>query len=192
LPFANPGTIRREETGPEALPRENAMRRFSLAISILVAALPCLAMPAAPEEPVMPPTSARKVLEVAADGVQIYVCEGKEQTYSWSFRGPEAALFDAQGRQVGEHGAGPSWKLADGSYAIGEKVAQSPSPKADAIPWLLLKVKSHEGKGKLDAVSWVRRSDTRGGVAPTGGCDAGHLGEAARMRYSATYQFFGP
>ncbi len=138
----------------------------------------------------MPPTTARKVLEVAADGVQIYVCEAKDRAYSWNFRGPEAALFDDQGRQVGSHSAGPTWKLADGSSVTGDKVAQSPSPNADAIPWLLLRVKSHEGKGKLDAASWIRRSETRGGIAPAGGCDATHAGETARMRYSATYLFF--
>ena len=60
-----------------------------------------------------------------------------------------------------------------------------------AIPWLLLEVKRHARAGSLAAVATIRRADTKGGAAPTTGCDASHLGEQARMRYSATYQFFG-
>ena len=146
---------------------------------------------AAAEELVMPPAGAKMLLEFRADGVQIYVCESKGQAHAWRFVGPEAALFDSEGRQVGTHGSGPSWKLSDGSSVIGEKTAQSASPDGHSIPWLLLRVKAHEGKGRLDAASWIRRFETRGGAEPAGGCDAVHAGESARMRYSATYQFFG-
>ena len=120
------------------------MRRSSLVLSILG----LLSVPAAPakaEDPVMPPSTTRKLLELVADGVQVYACEAREQRYAWVFRGPEATLFDADGRQVGTHGAGPSWKLADGSSVVAEKAAQAPSPDAHAIPWLLLRVTSHDG-----------------------------------------------
>jgi hypothetical protein len=36
----------------------------------------------------------------------------------------------------------------------------------------------------------VRRADTRGGLPPRAGCDAGHAGTTARMHYTAIYQFF--
>jgi len=51
--------------------------------------------------------------------------------------------------------------------------------------------KAHEGQGILADVAFIRRIDTKGGVAPTTGCDAGHISEPERMRYSATYQFLG-
>jgi Protein of unknown function (DUF3455) len=140
---------------------------------------------------VAPPKGSASLLEVAADGVQIYTCEAKSQSYAWVFRGPEAALFDASGRQIGTHGAGPRWTFADGSSIIGEKVAEAPAPEPNAIAWLLLRVKSHDGTGQLNNAVWVRRANTRGGAAPVGGCDAAHSGETARMRYSAIYQFFG-
>ena len=38
-------------------------------------------------------------------------------------------------------------------------------------------------------VVWVQRVRTRGGLAPSGGCDPAHLGAVARVPYAATYCF---
>ena len=130
------------------------------------------------------------VLELFADGVQIYTCDPKDDGYYWSFKAPEANLFDKQGRQVGSHFTGPTWSTDDGSEVIGEAVAKADAPEPGAIQWLLLRVKSHQGSGPLAAVTYIRRTDTKGGAPPSTGCDAQHLSEQARMRYSATYQFF--
>ena len=145
---------------------------------------------AADQAAVAPPKSSASLLEVAADGVQIYTCEPKEGGFAWSFKAPEANLFDTQGRQVGTHFAGPTWKLDDGSEVVGEVVAKADAVEPRAIQWLLLRAKSHQGSGALSAAAYVRRTDTKGGVAPSTGCDAGHLSQEARMRYSAMYQFF--
>ena len=64
-------------------------------------------------------------------------------------------------------------------------------PPAGAIPWLLLRAKSHVGTGPLASAAFIRRAETVGGIAPAGGCDAAHNGEQARMRYSALYEFLG-
>jgi len=48
------------------------------------------------------------LLELAADGVQIYTCEAKEGGFQWSFKAPEGNLFDKQGRPMGTHFGGPS------------------------------------------------------------------------------------
>jgi hypothetical protein len=130
------------------------------------------------------------LLAVDADGVQIYTCEAKDQGFAWVFKAPEANLFDKQGRQIGTHFAGPSWKFADGSV-VGEVAARADAPASGAIPWLLLKAKSHEGAGVPANTAFVRRLDTKGGSAPTAGCDATRKGEQARVRYYALYQFFG-
>ncbi|MGD0958445.1 MAG: DUF3455 domain-containing protein [Methylomonas sp.] len=142
------------------------------------------------EEPVSAPDTAVKFLEVSAEGVQIYICTAKENSFSWVFQGPEADLFDAPKHKIGAHGAGPIWKLNDGSAVVGEKVSETGSPEPQAISWLLLRVKSHSGAGQLATAAWIRRVDTHGGAAPTNGCDTAHAGVTTRVPYSATYQFF--
>jgi hypothetical protein len=129
-------------------------------------------------------------LEAAADGVQIYACEAKGQGFEWMFKAPEANLFDKQGLQVATHFAGPTWKNKEGSV-VGEVASRADAPASGAIPWLLLRAKSHDGSGVLSTVAFVRRADTKGGAAPTSGCDASHKGTEARVRYSALYQFYG-
>jgi len=139
---------------------------------------------------VAPPQGSAPLLELVADGVQIYACEAKEGGFNWSLKAPEANLFDNQGREVGTHFAGPTWKLDDGSEVVGEVVARADAADPRAIQWLLLRAKSHQGSGALSVVAYVRRTDTKGGTAPSTGCDTNHLSQQARMRYSATYQFF--
>ncbi len=91
---------------------------------------------------------------------------------------------------VGSHGAGPVWKLKDGSSVMGTMVAQEKSPLSGAVPWLLLQAKNPQGPGVLSGVTYIRRSDTKGGAAQ-GDCDAAHLGTESRVHYSATYTFYG-
>ena len=144
------------------------------------------------EERLVPgPKGAPMLLEAIADGVQIYVCEAKGQGYEWVFKAPEANLFDRQGRQIGTHYAGPTWKTMDGASVVGEVAARADAPKAGAIPWLLLRAKNRDGAGAVASAAFIRRTDTIAGAAPTGGCDAAHNGEQARMRYSAVYEFLG-
>jgi hypothetical protein len=144
------------------------------------------------EERLVPgPKGAPMLLETLADGVQIYVCEAKGQSYEWVFKSPEANLFDRNGRQIGQHYAGPTWMTSDRSSVVGEVAAKADAPKPGAIPWLLLRAKSHVGTGPLASAAFIRRTETIGGVAPVGGCDAAHNGEQARMRYSALYEFLG-
>jgi len=105
----------------------------------------------------------------------------------------EAAIAAPKGSQLVFElfaDGGPTWSTDDGSEVVGEVVAKADAPEPGAIQWLLLRVKSHQGSGPLSGVAYIRRSDTKGGAAPKTGCDAHHLSEQARMRYSATYQFF--
>jgi hypothetical protein len=161
---------------------------FAITAGILIGTSPFPV--SADQSGVAPPPGSTLLLEVVADGVQIYTCEAKGSLFQWTFKAPEANLFDKQGRQIGTHFAGPTWKMADGSAIVGEVVAKADAPEKDAIQWLLLRAKAHEGQGVLAEAAFIRRAETRGGVAPTTGCDATHISEQARMRYSATYQFF--
>jgi hypothetical protein len=154
------------------------------AILVLAATVPAMA------DAVAPPDGAGLVLEVVADGVQIYACEAKDNGFVWNFKAPEATLVDRQGRPAGRHFAGPSWQSVDGSLVVGEVLAKADAPEAMAIPWLLLRAKSHEGSGMLAPVAFIRRADTTGGAAPSTGCDAGHAAAEARVPYKAVYQFY--
>lgn len=157
--------------------------------AVAAALLFAAAAHAAPAE-IDAPKGAMLLLAAAAEGVQIYACESGAQGFAWAFKAPEAALFDGDGRQVISHFAGPSWKTEDGTTVVGEVTAKADAPKSVAIQWLLLRVKSREGSGPLAKAGFVRRIDTAGGTPPAAGCDAGHAGKEARMRYSAVYEFY--
>jgi len=129
-------------------------------------------------------------LEVLATGVQIYTC-GKNSSgaWAWNFKAPEAQLFDTQKKPLGRHYAGPTWEGSDGGKVVGATKANAPAPGGDAIPWLLLDVKSREGAGQLAQAQAVLRVSTTGGMAPAQGCDEAHANRESRVPYTATYLF---
>lgn len=135
------------------------------------------------QDATMPPAGQKAVLTVQGKGVQIYTCKAKQ----WVFVAPAARLFDDKGVEVGSHGDGPVWMLQDGSAVKGTVAAKTPSPDAASVPWLLLKASSTGGKGTLATVEFVRRSETKGGVAPSGGCEEGAF---SRVPYEAAYTFY--
>ncbi|MEA2755537.1 MAG: hypothetical protein QOJ54_1826 [Aliidongia sp.] len=159
-------------------------------ISGVLAALLPLAAAHADTGAVAVPKGAKLLLSAGADGVQVYACTGGDKGFSLVFKAPEAVLFDADGRQILTHFAGPSWKEPDGTTLVGEVVAKADAPMPGAIPWLLLHAKSREGAGLLSKADFIRRIDTKGGLAPATGCEAAHAGQEARMRYSAVYEFY--
>ena len=99
-------------------------------------------------------------------------------------------FFDAAGKDVGHHGAGPSWSLADGSAVTGKKVAQAAAPAADAIPWLLVAVTSSSGTGALSSATYVQRVNTVAGKAPPSGCLGATLASEVPVDYAAEYYFY--
>ena len=132
-------------------------------------------------------------LEARAAGVQIYDCKaGKDDParFEWVFKAPEADLFDAAGKKIGKHYAGPTWESNDGSKTVGEVKARDDGPDVNAIPWLLLSAKSTSGVGVLGKTVSVQRVKTVGGKAPVGGCSQAQAGKEARVAYSATYYFY--
>lgn len=139
------------------------------------------------QDATFPPAGTRATLTVEGLGVQIYTCKTVSGTGQWTFVAPAARLFDANGIEVGSHGDGPVWHVDDGSSVLGKVVAKSTSSDAGAIPWLLLKALRTEGAGTLAGVAFIRRSETKGGVAPSGACEAGAL---VRVPYSAMYTFY--
>jgi hypothetical protein len=126
------------------------------------------------------------VLTVNAVGLQLYECRpGPDGRLAWTFTAPQATLT-VDGKVIGKHGAGPSWKLTDGSGITAKAVASAPGATENDVPWLKLEVTSHEGAGQLDDVTTVQRINTVGGVLK-GTCDREKAGEG--MPYSADYVF---
>ena len=152
-----------------------------------------IASPEVPEE-LKAPASEEVVLKAHAKGVQIYSClalaGGK---FNWELKAPKAELFDEQGNLIGEHFAGPTWKLKDGSEVKGKAAAKHDAPKSGAIPWLLLNVTAHKGNGALEKVTTIQRVNTEGGaVDPAKTCDASRGGTESESPYQADYYFYGP
>lgn len=128
---------------------------------------------------------------VAAKGAQIYECRAANDGaggYEWTFVAPEAELFDASGRRIGRHYAGPSWEATDGSRIAGTVKERADAPQAGAIPWLLLVAKSVGPEGVFSRVTSIQRVNTVGGVAPKTGCSQSTAGMSARVPYTADYR----
>lgn len=138
------------------------------------------------------PANEQLLLQVHAKGDQVYTCKEGVTEFAWTLKAPDAQLFDKDGKAFGKHFAGPSWEASDGSRVTGKAVANAPSPDADSIPWLLVNIISHNGRGVLWSATTVQRINTKGGKAPASGCDAAHAGQEVRVPYSADYLFYAP
>ena len=174
----------RRRTGPGD--RLDSMR----ALLVLVAA--GLSGPVSAQS-VAVPDGQRLVLTAEGVGVQMYACnlfgDGEGRTARWVFLAPQAELFVA-GRSVGMHGAGPIWTYFDGSSVRGRMLASANASAPDAIPSLLLQAAGSMGNGLLQKVTYIVRSDTSGGIAPTTGCDLQQLGNTSLVPYKAAYRFY--
>ncbi len=163
-----------------------------LAASLIVAAVSILSLAAQqPGDSTDPPAGARAVLQSKGEGVQIYVCSRAHDRFQWTLKAPDAKLLDASGNIIGSHFAGPTWKLLDGSQVQGELIASKPSPDANSVAWLLLRAKSGTATGSLANVAFIRRTETRGGVAAESECqDSQDAGKTVQIKYTATYTFY--
>jgi hypothetical protein len=148
--------------------------------------------PPLPSPKLAVPDDSRLAFYYDAIGVQIYSCQATATGYAWTFQAPEAKLFDRRGHLLVKHYAGPTWEaVSDHSKVVAKKLAEF-SAHAEAIPELLLQATGHDGKGQMADVSYIQRLETVGGLSPSAGCDAGHVGASARVDYTATYFFYKP
>ena len=149
----------------------------------------------APDVPdaIQVPPGEQPVLFASATGSQIYTCAAApDGKFAWALKAPEAELHDRKDKVIGQHSAGPTWKLKDGSEVTGKAVAHVDSLDSDSIPWLLVSVVSHAGKGLLATVTTIQRVHTHGGKAQSYGCDEQHKDAERNIPYTADYYFFAP
>ncbi len=155
-----------------------------------------------PHAPAVPaslavPANQTLALTLTAKGYQIYewrAVAGQPGKYEWAFKEPDADLFDAQGRKVGHHSAGPTWELTDGGKVVGKVKAKADAPDGNGVPWLLLDAAQASGGGVLGKVQSIRRLYTVGGKAsstPAGpGSPEASVGQTEKVGYTATYEFY--
>jgi Protein of unknown function (DUF3455) len=129
------------------------------------------------------------VLKVHAKGYQIYVSQrDNDGKLEWALKGPLAELFDQEGKVVGAHYAGPTWKLNDGSEVKGKMLEKADAPESGAIPWLLIEIVNNSGAGSLQGAKYIHRVGTKGGQPPG---EVGAEWAEAKSEYSADYYFYG-
>ena len=168
---------------------EDADLASSTKLTTIIMALPFLltSSPGAAEvpEPIAAPGKSN-ILEVHAEGAQIYECmAAKDGKLRWQFREPIAALF-LNGKTIGRHYAGPAWELSDGSAVTGKVASRAPGATSKDIPWLKLDAASHTGSGQLSGATIIQRINTRGGVIE-GDCSS--PGSLLSVPYSGDYVF---
>jgi hypothetical protein len=147
--------------------------------------------PAGVPATLLPPANETIKSRVNAVGVQTYMCSSnKDGAFVWTFVGPQANLFNDDGKMIGTHFIGPTWQGNDGSSVVGKKT-QAFAADPSAVPWLLLTAISHGTEaGRFDDVSSIQRLSTVGGNMPADGCDQAHAGAIANIPYSAEYVFY--
>jgi hypothetical protein len=182
------------------------MQRNCVRAALVAAALALLATPvhaqkdtpdkeSAPDVPdaMAVPAGLEPVLFVHASGSQIYSCDaGTDGKFAWTLKAPEADLKDRKDKVIGQHSAGPTWTLKDGSQVTGKTAARVNSLDSESVPWLLVDVSTNSGKGALANVTKIQRVHTHGGMPPDYGCDVSHKGDETKSKYTADYYFFAP
>ncbi len=143
------------------------------------------------------PAGNRLVLQAYAKGVQVYQVKrnaADPNVFEWAAVAPVASLYANPNftNKVMDHYKGPSWAFTKGP-AKGEKVVaarlRGVTRDATAIPWLLLKTVDSLSTAN-NQITFVQRICTTGGLAPTTGADAAHLGQLDSIPYTATYLFY--
>ncbi len=166
---------------------------LGLQFALFAALAGCAAVPSVPG-PLRVPADQALIKQLRGAGVQIYECQSTKADpaqFEWVFKGPEANLLTKGGRIAGKHYAGPTWEASDGSRVVAEAIGNSPSPKANAIPWLLLRARATAGNGLFTHVQFIQRLNTAGGSVPAKGCRREQAGQQLRAAYTADYLFYG-
>ena len=142
-----------------------------------------------------------------AFGSQNYECQPVDSLgrVGWTLFTPQATLFNDQDEQLITHfnSLNPdevnvvraTWQDSVDSSLVWARAVAVATVDPDAIPWVkLVRVGSRVGPTggtTLSDTTFVQRVNTRGGLAPSTGCD--HLpdvGKKAFMPYTADYFFY--
>jgi Protein of unknown function (DUF3455) len=177
------------------------MRGFVVSLFFILLPISLMAQKEAPAKESAPdvpdaiaiPSDLEPVLFARAKGTQNYTCEAAlDGKYEWTLKGPEAELKDRKDKVIGQHTAGPMWKLKDGSEVTAKETTHVDSLDPDSVPWVLLDVVNNSKKGVLANVTKIQRVHTHGGKPSNDVCDESHKAAETKSNYSADYYFFAP
>jgi hypothetical protein len=155
------------------------------------------------------PVGTKAFLEGHAIGTQNYICLPTATGFAWTFYGPQATLFNEDGKQITTHflSANPyeagalraTWQHSGDTSAVWAAAIQNSTDPLfvapGAIPWLLLQVLGSQegpgGGGRLSPALYIQRVHTSGGVVPATGCAATtDIGKRTLVPYEADYVFY--
>jgi Protein of unknown function (DUF3455) len=155
------------------------------------------------------PAGSKAFLIGHAVGTQNYICLPDGASAKWVLFGPQATVFDDDGRQIMTHFLSPNpaesnapratWMHSDRTSSVwAVKTAESDDPRyvePGAIKWFLLKVMgTEEGTQRHDRLTKttvIHRVNTSGGVAPASECTLpGDVGKTKFVPYTADYVFY--
>ena len=132
------------------------------------------------------PEGNKLAFHVYAQGAQVYRFNGA----TWDFVAPVATLYaePSYHGEVGTHYVGPHWESKSGSKVKAARVLDTGcTPDPTAIAWLLLKITETSGNGIFSKITYIQRTNTTGGLAPT---EPGALNELREVPYTAEYYFY--
>jgi uncharacterized protein DUF3455 len=179
---------------------------FTIALSGAPLAVERIPRPAVPTD-----------IEVSADyklflvghaiGTQNYICTPSSSGgYDWFFVGPQATVFDGDGRQILTHYQSKNpfkpttplharWQHSGDTSAVWATRRTGVFVTSDAIEWLLLDVTGAEvgptAGVKLSGTLVIQRINTVGGLKPpTAECHAGSVNQRRLVDYEADYYFY--
>jgi len=170
-----------------------------------------LTPPAVPDK--LQPLEGNEVYLIGhAFGTQDYVCRASGSGVAFVLTTPEAVLFDNPARRIINHYFSPNpveggtiratWQSTRDSSVFWGKLAASATSQMDpdfvapdAIAWLTLsRAGVLEGVGggtELAVATFVQRVNTKGGLAPSTGCNSPtDVGTTAFVPYEADYVFY--
>jgi len=160
---------------------------------LLAAALPAAALsePDGLAPRLRAPTSEEPAFVLTAQGAQLFECKPNEagDSYAWKFVSSDVQLFDGA-RSVATQTSPTQME----STADRTSVVASPLSSQDAgsgnLPWASFSAQATGDTGLFAGVTRILRVNTRGGVAPADGCDAGHTGTSTRVPFAADYYLY--
>ena len=109
--------------------------------------------------------------------------------FAWTFVAPDATLYD-QGLPVGRQVQPYLWESTSDRSSVSGAMRSRQDAGSANLPWALFRAASPAEAGLFAGVTSVQRVNTSGGVAPATGCDAGHVGEEARVAFTADDYFY--
>ena len=115
----------------------------------------------------------------------------KSSTGEWELERPFAVLSPkgkkhpckADKKPIGIHYEGPTWQMNNGRKIEAERILAETTMDENAVDWLLVEARNEAGK-----TEYIQRTETRGGLAPTGSED--YKRDEILVPYSAEYCFY--